>query len=61
VRFLFAGSQLISAKFATMRFKTFGDLDAPEWILAQIVTMFAIFALVSHYFSQTDSTSFLQG
>ena len=24
-----------------MRFKTFGELDAPEWILAQIVTMFA--------------------
>ena len=46
--------QPTSAKFAAMRFKTFGDLDAPEWILAQIVTMFAIFAFVSHSFSQTQ-------
>jgi hypothetical protein len=43
-----------SAKTARMRFKTFGDLDAPEWILAQIVTMFAIYAFVLHFFYETQ-------
>ena len=37
-----------------MRFKTFGDLDAPEWILAQIVTMFANFAFVLRLYSLTQ-------
>jgi hypothetical protein len=54
VSILLVRRQPTSAKFAAMRFKTFGDLDAPEWILAQIVTMFAIFAFVSHSFSQTQ-------
>jgi hypothetical protein len=37
-----------NSRTCAMRFKTFGDLDAPEWILSQIITMFvAIFFLSS--------------
>jgi hypothetical protein len=32
-----------------MRFKTFGDQDAPEWILAQIITMCEDFRFFSSY------------
>jgi hypothetical protein len=37
-----------------MRFKTFGDLDAPEWILAQIVTMSAMLSCSLVFFTQSE-------
>lgn len=38
-----------------MRFKTFGDQDAPEWILAQIITMFENCAFFAHVCDQSQT------